>query len=249
MPTAYRSGYMRSMRGSKSVPSVRKSGRKRPASALSSRRRLVSLIKRTVLKKTELKEKFVSSPKAEIYHNCFYNVSGVSSGFVWPLNGSPNMPAQGVQDNQRVGDEIDIAGFQLRLLCGQKADRPNVNWRYFVLSVPKGSTLTYGNWFTVNTGNVLLDDPNRDFVKVHQQGIWRPNEAGLVGGSADEYTFVKRMFIPYKKHLKFGPGDSVLSHNDDDLYFILMAYDAFGSLITDNIGYVQFGATMTYRDP
>jgi len=217
--------------------------------ATSSRRKLVSLIKRTVLKKCELKELFKTPPKANVYHNCFYNPLGVSTGFVWPMNASLNMPAQGVRDDQRVGDEIDMTGFKISLLIGQQADRPNVNWRYTVMSVPKGSSITYGNWFTVNTGNILLDDPNRDFVKVHKTGIWRPNEAGLVGGSADEYTFTKRMYIPYKKHLKFGPGDSVNSHNDDDLYFVLMGYDAFGSLITDIVGYVQLGQTLLYRDP
>jgi len=225
------------------------SGRKRRAPASASRRRLVTLIKRTVLKKTELKELFKSPPKANLYHNCFYNVSGVSTGFVWPINASLNMPSQGVKDNERVGDEIELTGIKISLLLGQQADRPNVNWRYFVLSVPKGSSITYGNWFQLNTGNILLDDPNRDFVKTLKSGIWRPNEAGLVGGSADEYTFTKRIHIPYRKHLKFGPGDAVNTHNDDDLYFVLMAYDAFGSLVTDIVGYVQLGQTMLYRDP
>ena len=201
------------------------------------------------MKKTELKEKFQNAGKTEIYHNCFYSGTPTNTGFVWPMNGSTLMPAQGVGEDQRVGDEIYISGFKMRLLIGQKADRPNVNWRYFVLSVPKGSSITYANWFHVNTGNVMLDDPNRDFVKTLQTGVWRPNEAGLVGGSADEYTFTKRLWLPYKKHLKFGPANAATSHNDDDLYFVLMGYDAFGSLQPDNIGYVQFGASMMYRDP
>lgn len=217
--------------------------------ATASRRRLLTLIKKTVMKKTELKEKFQNAGKTEIYHNCFYSGTPINTGFVWPMNDSTLMPTQGVAENQRVGDEIYISGFKVRVLIGQKADRPNVNWRYFVLLVPKGSPVTYANWFTLNTGNVMLDDPNRDFVKVLKTGVWRPNEAGLVGGSADEYTFTKRMYIPYKKHLKFGSANGAVTHNDDDLHFVLMGYDAFGSLVSDNIGYVQFGASMVYRDP
>lgn len=245
MPGAYASGYMRSMRKSSRRPRIT---RKRRASA-PARRNLVKLIKRTVMRKTELKEKFQNAGKTEIYHNCFYSGTAINTGLVWPLNDSTLMPTQGVAENQRVGDEIYITGFKLRILVGQKADRPNVNWRYFVLKVPKGSPITYANWFSTNTGNVLLDDPNRDFVTTLSTGIWRPNEAGLVGGSADEYTFTKRMWIPYKKHLKFGPANAAVTHNDDDLYFVLMGYDAFGSIQTDNIGYVQCGASMMYRDP
>ena len=236
---------MRSMRKSARRPTLT---RKRRASA-PARRNLVKLIKRTVMKKTELKEKFQNASKTEMYHNCFYSGTPINTGFVWPMNASAVMPTQGVGEDQRVGDEIYISGFRVRMLIGQKADRPNVNWRYFVFSVPKGSSIQYNNWFSANTGNVMLDDPNRDFVKTLATGVWRPNEAGLVGGSADEYTFTKRMWVPYKKHLKFGPANSATTHNDDDLYFVLVAYDAFGSLITDNIGYVQFGASMFYRDP
>jgi len=237
---------MRSMRNSKRSVS----GRKRRAPASSSRRRLVKLIQRTVLKKGELKEKFQNGGKTEIYHNSFYSGTPTNTGLVWPMNASTVMPTQGVADDQRVGDEIFISGFKIAMLIGQKADRPNVNWRFFVLSVPKGSTITYSNWFVTNTGNILLDDPNRDFVKVLKTGLWRPNEAGLVGGSADEYTFAKRLYIPYKKHLKFGPGQGAVTHNDDDLYLVLMGYDAYGSLTpTDNIGYVQLGVTIQYRDP
>lgn len=187
--------------------------------------------------------------KTEIYHNCFYSGTSINTGLVWPLNDAGVMPSQGVADNQRVGDEINMMSFSIKLVLGQKADRPNVNWRYLVLSVPKGSTITYANWFILTTGNVMLDDPNRDFVKTIRQGFWRPNEAGLVGGSADEYTFTKRIFFPYKKLLKFGPGGGATTHNDNDLYFVLMGYDAFGSLTTDNIGYVQASTTLYYRDP
>lgn len=250
MSGPYRSGYMRSMR--KPAASQKRASRaySRPSSA-SRRRRLVTLIKRTVLKKTESKEKHVNCGKTEVYHNCFYSSTGINTGFVWPLNNGDAvcMPTQGVADNQRIGDEINMTGWTLRLLIGQKADRPNVNWRYFVLSVPKGSPITYANWFVLSSGNVLLDDPNRDFVKTIKQGIWRPNEAGLVGGSADEYTFTKRIWVPYRKLLKFGPGSAVNTHNDNDIYFVLMAFDAFGTLATDNIGYVQMTTTLFYRDP
>jgi hypothetical protein len=214
--------------------------------APTNRRKLVSLIKRTVLKKAESKEKTVAYDKKEVYHNSFHG--GPAEGLVILMN-SGSMPTQGVSDSQRVGDEIYSSGYKIKLLFGQKADRPNVTFRYLVVTVPKGSTITYANWFKNITGNVLLDDPNRDFVKVHASGFWRPNEAGLANTGGDEYTFVKQMWVPYKKKVRFGPGDGVITHNDDDLYLVVMAYDAFGTLQADNIAYIQTALSYYYRDP
>jgi len=215
----------------------------------SSRTRLVSLIKRTVLKKAEQKEKQVAFEKVEMYHNCFWNGGAtLSSGLIIKMN-SGVLPTQGVGDNQRVGDEIYLSGFKWKFLIGQKADRPNVTFRYAVVTVPKGSAVVYNDWFKNVIGNVMLDDFNRDFVKVHATGLWRPNEAGLAGTGGDEYTFVKQLWIPYKKKLKFGPADGAITHNDDDLYLTIMAYDAFGTLITDNIAYIVPLLQCYYRDP
>ncbi len=111
------------------------------------------------------------------------------------------MPTQGVGDNQRIGDQINLTGMKLKLLIGQKADRPNVTFRWWIMRVPKGSSITYANWFITTTGNSLLDDPNTDFVKVLKTGQWRPNEAGLANVGGDEYTFVHRLWLSYNRCL------------------------------------------------
>jgi len=237
---------MRSMRSSKRSSRGRKRVAARPTAT---RRRLVSLIKRVAVKTAEPKERHAPFGKTEVYHNAFYSGTVLNTGFVWQLNASNLMPQQGTQDFQRVGDQIMMSGFKVKLLMGQKADRPNVNWRWMVLVVPKGSSITYANWFTATTNNVMLDDANKDFVRTIKAGVWRPNEAGLVGGSADEYTFTKKLWIPYKKTIKFGPALAATTHNDDDVYLVIMAYDAFGSLQTDNIGYIEGSQTIHYRDP
>lgn len=245
MPGPYR-GYKRPRATKKSS---NKPYTKSTKSTNTKRRKLVTLIKRTILKKAELKEKFTPVEKTNIYHNCFYNSTGVSTGLMIHLNNASFMPSQGAGDNQRVGDEINMSGFKLRMLIGQQADRPNVNWRWFVFKVPKGSSISYGNWFEATTNNILLDQPNRDFVKVLARGYWRPNEAGLAGGGGDEYTYSKQLWIPYKHTLKFGPGAAATTHNDDDVYFSLMGYDAFGTTILDIVGYVQTMVYLAYRDP
>jgi hypothetical protein len=55
------------------------------------------------------------------------------------------MPAQGIGDNQRVGDRNNTSGINLKKICGQKGDRPNINGRFFI--TPPGGSLLYANVF------------------------------------------------------------------------------------------------------
>lgn len=199
------------------------------------------------MRKCEPKEKVVAYAKQELYHNCFWNATGVSSGLLIVMNGG-TMPVQGVADNQRVGDQINSTGYKIKMLIGQKGDRPNVTFRYMAFKVPKNTVLSYDNFFKNITGNILLDEHNQDIVTVLKTGEWRPNEAGLAATGNDEFTFVKKLWVPYKRLIKFGPADAAVTHNDGDIYFWLGAYDAYGSSITDNIAYVQTQIGFHYRD-
>jgi hypothetical protein len=156
--------------------------RKREARATArvSRAALVRTIKRVTMKTAESKSRSSTYDKAELYHNAFGSlISGVIGyqGIVAPSK-SLAMPPQGVKDNERVGDQINITGFKVKIMFGQKADRPNVTVRLLVLKIPKGSSITYNNWFTTQTSNIFLDDPNTDFVKVLDSSYLRPDEAG-----------------------------------------------------------------------
>lgn len=205
-----------------------------------SRRRLIRTIKRVTMKTVEPKCVRKSVPKFEMFHN---------QTAILTLNTSSYMPTQGAGDTQRIGDQINMSGFRLRMLLGQKADRPNVTFRWWIVIAPKGSSYAYSTWFIPTTNNVLLDDLNKDFVKQLKTGIWRPNEAGLANAGGDEYTFAKKIWLPYKKLVKFGPGDGLVSHNDNDIHFIIAPYDAYGTLELDNIAYCQMAVDIFYRDP
>jgi len=205
-------------------------------------------VKRVMLRTSEPKHTDVIVGKIELYHNGGALFAGMAA---IQLNKSTGMPAQGITDQTRVGDQINIKSFDFRMLCGQKADRPNVTFRYWVLKLPKGSAFAYTSWFRSVIGNILLDDPNTDFVKVVKTGVLRPNQASLASDVNErEYTFTKRIHIPYKKLVKFGPADGAVTTNDPvDLWFVMGVYDAYGSLGTDNIAYCQSMFTINYCDP
>lgn len=192
------------------------------------------------MKTTELKKKAaVLSSAVGLYHNTVTT---------FLLNGSFNMPSQGTADTERIGDKINMSGFKLRMILGQASDRPNVTFKFWVVRVPKGQTYSYNNWFRNVSGNVMLDDTNEDYVKVLTTKVWKPYR-GRMENSTDQFTITKKLWIPYKKLLNFGPSDGVNTHDDNDLYVMVTAYDAAGTLITDNIAYISLWAELYYRDP
>jgi len=217
---------------------TRKPYKKKPTA---SKMNMKQLMKKVVFKTCETKRLVTPFTKVEMFHNVF------SLSQCLTLNG--NMPSQGSGEHARIGDRINTIAFNVKLLIGQKSDRPNVNFRWFCIQVPKGGALPYNSVFNNITNNILLDDLNKDYVKILKQGYWRPNQAALAATGNDEYTFVKKVSIPYRRLVRFGPTDGVTSHNQNDVYFCIMCYDAFGALITDNIAYYQAASEMIYKDP
>jgi len=204
---------------------------------------VAKIARKAVIKVAEPKHYPRTSAKVEMNHNVFNSTS-----WAGPINEAGCMPSQGYADDERVGDQIITSGFKLKLLIGQKADRPNVTFKIYVLEVPKGTTYSYNNWFENMSSNILLDSPNKDFVKVIATHTWKPHD-GSMDNATDEYVYTRSLWVPYKRKIKFGPGDAVRSHNQDDLWFIIGAFDAYGTTILDNIAYYQMVQQLHYRDP
>lgn len=243
----------RSMSGSKrrrTTPYTRK----RYRYGVKGRGSIAKLVKRTIFRMAEPKYKLFSHGKTELYHN-----GGTGSFSSWLLNGSNQMPSQGTGDDQRNGDRINMSGFQLKMLCGHKFDRPNITWRILVVSIAKNSAqnslFTYNTVFENVSGNAMLDSVNTDNVTILYQKFWKPQRSTLfadASGNTDaatkEYTFTKKIWIPRKMEYKF-VGNGSTTHQDRDIYFIAIPYDAYGSLNTDNIAYLQLWQKTAYRDP
>jgi len=200
-------------------------------------------VKRVVMRVSETKRCPISWNKVELFHNVF----SVSQNFL--INAAATMPTVGgSQQANRIGDVINVMGWKVKMLLGQKADRPNVTWRIIVYSIPKNGSVAYGDVFKNITGNVLLDEHNTDTTRILYQKYLRPSPSLDGNASAKEYTFTHKCFIPHKKTYKFGPAENVGTHNQSDVYIAVIVYDAFGSVITDNIGYCQVFTEMQFKD-
>lgn len=224
----------------------RKAMKKKPYSRTGGRAKagtFATRVRKIVLRTCELKRSPTAVAKLECYHN-------VMLGQTYLLNAAAVMPTGGgLQQTNRIGDQINVMGYKIRCLFGQKGDRPNVNWRFMIVQIPKGGSVGYNDVFKNITGNIMLDEHNTDYTKVLMQRSFRPNQAGLDNTGQDEFTFVKKFFLPLKKTYKFGPGENAITHNQPDIYIVVLAYDAYGTAVTDNIGYCQMFCEMQYKDP
>lgn len=184
--------------------------------------------------------------KTELYHQT-YSFLGNPFAICYPV--------QGTGDTQRIGDSINQKGIQVKMLFGQKFDRPNVTFRIFLFaSQQKAGFPTAAQLMDLTTGNVLLDQPNTDYAKCIYQKTLKKNYPNLaaVGGvvASDEMTWVHKFYIKRPKKIIFSSDNGVEAGFSDLRYdLIVAAYDAYGSLGTDNIGYVQTFFRYYYKDP
>lgn len=203
------------------------------------------LIKNTILKMAETKYKTATIGKTELYHNVLSNNS---------MSFTDTYPAQGDTDSSRDGDEIYIQGWKVRLMFGQKHDRPNVTFRCFIVKYQHqltGDINTYGNFFHNVTGNGLLDPVQYKRFKILKSFTLKSRGTSMeVGEAGKEFVRTKQIWVPLKRKLKFAGDASTTAVNlNSDISLMVLAYDAYGTLITDNIAYVQGSTTLYFKDP
>ncbi len=112
----------------------------------------------------------ISWNKVEVNHNTFATTQNLF------INAAATMPVVGgAQSGNRIGDQISTAGWKVKMLLGQKADRPNVTWRIVCYSIPKNGSINYADVFKNVTGHVLLDEHNTDTTRILYQKYLRPS--------------------------------------------------------------------------
>lgn len=192
--------------------------------------------------------------KQELYHNAGSPASGQVLPTTLTLNDSSIFPSQGVGDQDRVGDQIYGKGFKIRMMFGLKQDRHNVTFRLFVCKNSQSQQpSTYNTLFDAATNNVLLDTIDTDRVKVVYHKYIKPKlhpDLSGAGGADKEYTFVRKIWLPFKKLIKFNQDGGLVGTGTDPQYTMyIAAFDAYGTLLTDNIAYVQVYQRFYFADP
>lgn len=183
--------------------------------------------------------------KSELYHNTY------STGTcLYPLNDSTRMPAQGDGDSQRTGNVIQTLNMQIRVMVLLKGDRVNAKVRFLVLSFPKGVVpSTTGSFLDAVTGNNHIDPVDKGRCQVHKDvhiGYKNVNPGG--GVAVKEITIFRKFTIPFKRRITFYDDGTQDNNCTRDYYAIAIAYDSYGSLISDNIAAIQLWRRLSWKD-
>lgn len=229
--------------------------RKRMYRGTRGRGKLVPIIKKTILRMAEPKHKITAWDKQELWHNCGSLAGTKSLGTVWAIKDYGAMPTQGDSDVQRNGDHIYMQGIKVKVLLGQKEDRMNVTFRIVVIECttdqePYAVTGSGGLYDGVANHN-LLDSVNTDRGRILYQKFIKKTISPQLGsaGAERELTHTHAFYIPHKRRIKFTDDVSNNQYSGSRIYMYVHAYDAFGTLLTDNIGYAQGWSKLYYRDP
>ena len=227
--------------------------KKRKVTRRPRRTNLKRMMRKTMMTMVETKKKEYSYGKIEMYHN---------ADPVWmSLNNEPQNPDDGDGSTQRIGDEIYQRGFKVKMMLYNKGDRPNLTWKVRVVSVqrasgfPEGSssgTISYATFFRQVSGNNLLDDvENGRFKTVASYTFKNPQiQANVTAGAANanECVTTRQFYVKAPQKITY-TNDDEFARTGRHYVLVVTAYDAYGSLTTDNIGAIQCLSTMFYKDP
>lgn len=204
-------------------------------------------VKKVILRNSETKFKSFAHNLVlvkELYHDAY--------SAPYQLDSSNQMPAQGITDTTRIGDEIFVSKILVQFLLGQKLDRKNVTFRIIVVKCTAGASPTsYDTLFINTTDNCLLDNINTDRVNVVRdyQIKYPMNPDNDTLGGAREFTHAHKIVLPVNMKVKFPTDADTAATNRKSLYMYVFCYDAFGTPAgTANIAYCQCHSTIYYKD-
>jgi len=226
----------------KKIMSSRKSSTPyRSKKAMPSRQSLVKLIKNVTLKTQETKMSTFNN-----VHGLLHNVS---------TRADQNMLAtfQGLNDtsgyNNRVGDTVTPIGVKLYMQFRQPADRPNINWKIWILKTPGVNSYTFVPVKAL-TGNLMLDpvDTEKCTVLKVLQFKHMDNYFNGTAGSSKETNFFRKVWIPLDRRPYSYDGDNSSLGKLYNVAMYAAAYDTSGTLITDNIGTFTWNKVFYFKD-
>lgn len=154
----------------------------------------------------------------------------------------------GVKQTVRVGDRIKLKNFNIRFWLSNKLDRPNVMYKgvLFWYPVDLGSAITDQDvYFTQQ--NKMLDRYNFKRIKVIDTFIVKSQQMYLNGTEKFEHSYLATLNKSWKnKYVQFETNSA--KAKGWELGFSLVAYDAYGTLQTDNIASYAINSQITFED-
>lgn len=210
---------------------------------------LIKLIKRITLKTNETKYGSINAENQQLYHN---------GGTAGTYNQLQNLLATAQNTNQgsRIGDKINAKGLSIHLWISNKLDRPNVMYRILVYTCPfdQYNVASPSGFFQGLHANKMIDYVNTDKYKLIFTKTLQPlsGDYSLESGATNkEHSRQLKIYIPLRnKLITYGTDGGTVPNNQSNILCMgIIAYDAYGSLTSDNIASFSYVTKFYFKDP
>lgn len=213
-------------------------------------------VKKQVMKSHEQKMCFINDQNIQIYHNGTRR----NTGGYYLAHANLLSTIVGTSQYTRIGDRIFSQKVSMKLWLSNKGDRPNVMYRIVVIAgesedMPAGGdvggTALTGIEYTSSGGNTMLVRWNKDKFKLIRDMYVQPfgGDYSLEpSSSAKEHSRLIEFDIPINKYITYKTDNGTVPENANCYGFFVTAYDAYGTVITDNIASFAWAATHFFKD-
>lgn len=218
--------------------------------------KLTKMMKTVSLKTAETKRSTFSEENVSLAHNMTYyipNLLKTSQGLLNPsgLNNADN----------RVGQELIARGMSFKLWISNKADRPNVMYRIIVFEYPtryvEATSLNDGLFWQGANGqgsqmNRMIDHVAVNRVKIlAERKIIPTREANYSSNNEQqrEKSHLVEMYVPMNnKKILYNENEGT-QPMFNDVGLALVAYDAYGTALSDILATFANNIRFYFKDP
>lgn len=250
--------------GSKRRIGTYKSNSKRVYKHRMARRVFTKRVKRVIMRTAERKQYEASQENIQLYHNVGPSVAYPSATNPYAIYMNPLGLQQGAVSGTRIGDKVQSTGLKLKLWISNKLDRPNVMYRILVLSHTDNAMSSggaYANFIGVNQqiftnatkANAMLGIVNTDNFTTILDRIVQPINQSGIPATQKEHSHMFQFWLPTKRTITYRDATDDTSvtrpkNARDNWAIYVIPYDAFGTLVTDNIATVAYAWRHYFRD-
>lgn len=152
----------------------------------------------------------------------------------------------GTTKTNRIGDQISLKNVNVRFWLSNKLDRPNVMYKGVLFWYPFGQTLSDQVVYLTQT-NKMLDRYNYKSIQIIDTFIVKSKEMYDNGTEKWEHSYLASLNKSYKNK-KIQYQNNSTSPKSHELGFAVVAYDAYGTIQTDNIASFAYNIQLTFQD-
>lgn len=147
----------------------------------------------------------------------------------------------------RVGDELYLRNVNIRFWLSNKLDRPNCMYKLYLFWYDSGLTLSDALCYFTQT-NKMLDRVNNENISIIDSKTIFSGPMYLNGTEKFEHSYLCTLKGNWKsKKITYDEGGSVPKKRN--IGTMVVAYDAFGTLQTDNIASYAYNGNVIIQDP